>query len=84
MHFLLTEDASGLLQSTIFERCYRRFGHMLYETDAYLLEGMVQQDEGRGFSFMVDRISSLGDAITRVSEETSAATRAAERRRRAG
>lgn len=63
MHFLLTEDESGLLQSTIFERCYRRFGHVLYETGAYLLEGRVEQDERRGFSFLVERVAPLVGAI---------------------
>ncbi|HEV2745180.1 MAG TPA: hypothetical protein VGV91_18640, partial [Rubrobacter sp.] len=63
VHFLLTEDASGLLQSTIFERSYRRFGHVLYGSSAYLLEGRVEQDARRGFSFVVDRIQSLGPAL---------------------
>ncbi|QIN81110.1 DNA polymerase III subunit alpha (plasmid) [Rubrobacter marinus] len=63
VHFLLTEDESGLLQSTIFKRCYRRFGHVLYGTDAYLLEGRVEQDEKRGFSFLVERIGTLARAL---------------------
>ncbi|WP_166180752.1 DNA polymerase III subunit alpha [Rubrobacter tropicus] len=64
VHFLLTEDASGLLQSTIFERSYHRFGHVLYETSAYLLEGRVEQDERRGFCFIVERLADL-DAVLR-------------------
>ena len=44
VHFLLTEDSSGLLQSTIFEDTYRRSGHVLYETGAYLLHGRVEHD----------------------------------------
>ncbi len=67
MHFLLTEDESGLLQSTLFEGCYRRYGHILYETGAYLLEGRVEQDARRGFSFVLQRIFPL----SRVLEETS-------------
>ena len=65
VHFLLTEDESGLLQSTLFERCYRRFGHVLYETGAYLLEGRVERDERRGFSFLVERVGDLGAALRR-------------------
>jgi DNA polymerase III alpha subunit len=63
VHFLLTEDASGLLQSTIFERPFRRYGHILYQTSAYLLDGRVEQDERRGFSFVVHRIRSLDRAL---------------------
>lgn len=66
MHFLLTEDESGLLQSTVFEHCYRRFGHVLYETDAYLLEERVERDEDRGFSFLVERVAPLAGAIGRA------------------
>ncbi len=60
VHFLLTEDPSGLLQSTIFEDTYRRWGHVLYESEAYLLHGRVEQDERHGFSFLVKRIQDLG------------------------
>lgn len=66
VYFLPTEDESGLLQSTIFERCYRRHGHVLYETDAYLLEGRVEQDEERGFSFLFERVVPLIGAIGRA------------------
>lgn len=60
VHFLLTEDPSGLLQSTIFEDTYRRWGHVLYESEAYLLHGRVEHDERRGFSFLVQKIEDLG------------------------
>ncbi len=63
VHFLLTEDESGLLQSTIFEGCYRRCGHVLYETNAYLLEGKVEQDKRRGFSFVVSRIKDFAGTL---------------------
>lgn len=63
VHFLLTEDESGLLQSTVFERCYRRYGHVLYGASAYLLDGRVEQVPRRGFSFVVDRIRDLGAAL---------------------
>jgi len=83
VHFLLTEDASGLLQSTIFERCYRRFGHVLYGADAYLLDGRVEQNQRRGSSFLVDRIRPLGEVVARTQQEPPAG-RAAGRRRKAG
>ncbi len=70
VHFLLTEDESGLLQSTIFERCYRRHGHVLYRTGAYLLEGRVEQGERRGFSFLVEWIAPLGEAVGRIQAES--------------
>ena len=84
VHFLLTEDESGLLQSTIFERCYRRFGHVLYKTDAYLLDGRVEQAKDRGFSFLVDRISELERALARGSRSASSAGPGRRARRRPG
>jgi len=83
VHFLLTEDESGLLQSTVFERCYRRFGHALYESNAYLLDGRVEQDERRGFSFVVDRIRDLGAALEGAEARTTGRPRP-NRARRAG
>ena len=73
VHFLLTEDESGLLQSTVFERIYRESGHILYETSAYLLEGRVEHDPRRGFCFVVQRIGALDEALGRASRK--AATR---------
>lgn len=69
VHFLLTEDASGLLQSTIFERPFRRFGHVLYETSAYLLDGRVERDPRRGFSFIVGSVEDLGTALERAEAD---------------
>ena len=72
VHFLLTEDASGLLQSTIFEAVFRRSGHVLYETDAYLLEGRVEHDPRRGFCFVVQRIGALHEALDRAPQKAAA------------
>lgn len=84
VHFLLTEDESGLLQSTIFERCYRRFGHVLYETDAYVLDGRVEQSEGRGFSFLVDRIFELERTLAAGPRSAGSAEPGRRTRRRPG
>ena len=81
VHFLLTEDPSGLLQSTVFERCYRRFGHVLYGSSAYLLEGRVEQDPRRGFSFVVGRIEDLGAALARARVRTDNRPRTGKTRR---
>ena len=67
VHFLLTEDPSGLLQSTIFEDTYRRCGHVLYETGAYLLRGRVEQDKRRGFSFLVYEIQNLSSVLAQAA-----------------
>jgi error-prone DNA polymerase len=63
VHFLLTEDPTGLLQSTIFQATYQRYGHVLYESGAYLLRGRVEQDKRRGFSFLVEKIEDLVRAL---------------------
>ena len=63
VYFLMIEDEAGLLQTTIFRPTYERFGHILHQASSYLLEGRVEQDERRGFSFLVQRISDLGAEI---------------------
>ncbi len=60
VHFLLLEDETGLLQATIFSDVHQRYGHHLYRAASFLLEGVVEQDERRGFSFVVDKIDDLG------------------------
>ena len=63
VYFLLIEDSSGLLQATIFSGTYKRHGHHLYRAAAFLLDGRVEQDERRGFSFVVERIADLGAVL---------------------
>jgi DNA polymerase III alpha subunit len=68
--FLLIEDERGLLQTTIFEDVYRRGGHLLYREAAFLLEGEIEQDERRGFSFVVERIEALTEALRKENTIT--------------
>ena len=91
MYFLLVEDEAGLLQATIFEGVYKRYGHVLHQRGAFLLEGRVEQDRRRGFSFLVERIIDLQEALAneaRVPEPRAVASSGAfvraKRRRRAG
>lgn len=89
--FLMIEDEQGLLQTTIFRPTYERNGHILHQKSAYLLEGRVEQDDRRGFSFLVQRIEDLGPLL--LGQEIPAASavpasgafiRAGRRSRRAG
>lgn len=80
-----------LLQATIFERVYARYGHLLHREGAFLLEGMVEQDIRRGFSFLVHRIGSLRNVLAgtgvpapRAAASSGAFLRAGRRNRRAG
>ncbi len=66
VHFLVVEDESGLLQCTIFESVYRRYGDLLYRRGAFLLEGRVEQDRRRGFSFLVERIADLREVLAEI------------------
>jgi error-prone DNA polymerase len=92
VHFLLVEDEAGLLQATIFEGVYKRCGHVLHQRGAFLLEGKVEQDRRRGFSFLVERIHDLQEVLaneTRMPEPRAVATsgafvQAKRRERRAG
>lgn len=78
VHFLLTEDPSGLLQSPIFESTYRRCGHVLYESGAYILHGRVEQDARRGFSFVVQTIEGLGDSLAGRYTQSATVERASQ------
>lgn len=59
----MIEDEQGLLQTTIFRPTYERYGHILHQKSAYLLEGRVEQDDRRGFSLLVQRIEDLGSLL---------------------
>lgn len=63
MWFLLVEDEFGLLQATIFERIYERYGWLLHHRGAFPLEGTVEQSTAKGFSFVVRRVGDLRDAL---------------------
>ncbi|MBA2345173.1 MAG: DNA polymerase III subunit alpha [Rubrobacter sp.] len=61
--FLLIEDEAGLLQATIFENVYERYGWLLHHRGSYLLEGTVEQTVDHGFSFLVRGIGDLGEML---------------------
>jgi error-prone DNA polymerase len=92
VYFLLIEDEAGLFQATIFEGVYKRDGHVLHQKGAFLLDGKVEQDHRRGFSFLVERVRDLSgslEAAGRVPEpqatpSSGAFLRAKRRGRRAG
>jgi error-prone DNA polymerase len=63
VYFLLIEDEAGLLQATIFEDVYERYGHVLHQKGAFLLEGKVERDYRRGFSFLAERIYDLQEVL---------------------
>ena len=66
VYFLMLEDEHGLLQCTIFEGVYERLGHLLHQKASFLLEGRVEQDPRRGFSFVVEEISDLTEKLPRL------------------
>jgi DNA polymerase III alpha subunit len=95
VYFLLVEDEAGLLQATIFEGAYKRYGHVLHQSGSFLLKGRVEQDTRRGFSFLVDSVRDLGEALAaagmeiqmpepRATPSSGAFVRAGRRGRRAG
>jgi hypothetical protein len=51
------------LQATVFEGAYRRHGHILHRSGAFLLEGRVEQDRRRGFSSLVERVLDLQEVL---------------------
>ncbi len=92
VYFLLIEDESGLLQATMFRSVYRRYGSLVHHEGAFLLEGTAEQTESRGFSFLVSRVASLRDVLSkaaavptpRMAPSPGAFLRAGRRGRRAG
>ena len=92
VYFLLVEDEAGLFQATIFEGVYKRDGHVLHRRGAFLLDGRVEKDERRGFSFLVERVRDLSGALEgaervpepRAASSSGAFIRARRRGRRAG
>lgn len=64
VYFLLIEDEWGLLQATVFRCTYERYGGLLHHGGAFLLEGRVEQSTRRGFSFLVERVEDLHEALT--------------------
>jgi error-prone DNA polymerase len=82
--FPLIEDESGLLQATVFEGTYRRYGHVLHHESAYLLEGRVEQDHRRGFSYLVERIMPLRTALAHARRSIGKPSHTEETARTAG
>ena len=91
VYFLLIEDERGLLQATIFRSVYVEYGDVLHHRGAFLLEGRVEQDKRRGFSFLVECIGDLREAlaeirmpVARAAAASEAFSRAKRRSRRVG
>jgi len=92
VYFLLIEDEAGLFQATIFEGVYKRDGHVLHQKGAFLMEGRVEQDRRRGFSFLVEKVRDLSGALeaagrvpeSRAAPSPSAFLKAKRRGRRVG
>jgi DNA polymerase III alpha subunit len=89
--FLLLEDEWGLLQTTIFRDVYERYGDLLHHKGAFLLEGRVENTPDKGFSFLVERIVDLREALVearilapRAVSASGALLRARRRGKRAG
>jgi error-prone DNA polymerase len=73
--FLLIEDETGLLQATVFESVYERYGWLLHHRGAFLLEGTAEQNPDKGFSFVVSRVGDLGEALVGAEVRTPRAVR---------
>ena len=89
--FLLIEDEWGLLQATVFRAVYERYGDLLHQRGAFLLEGRVENTLRKGFSFVVGSVRDLGEALAgtsvpapRAVSAPGAFVRAGRRGRRAG
>jgi error-prone DNA polymerase len=76
VYFLLIEDEQGLLQTTIFRGAYERYGHLLHQKGAFLLEGRVENTPERGFSFLVQRIEDLQKVLVEAEVPAPRAVRA--------
>ena len=89
--FLLIEDEGGLLQATVFRGVYERYGDLLHHRGAFLLEGRAENTPEKGFSFLVQRVGDLREALAgarvpapKAVSASEAFLRADRRGRRAG
>jgi error-prone DNA polymerase len=89
--FLLIEDEGGLLQATVFRGVYERYGDLLHHRGAFLLEGRAENTPEKGFSFLVQRVGDLREALAgarvpapKAVSASEAFLRAGRRGRRAG
>ena len=85
------EDEWGLLQTTIFRSVYERYGDLLHHKGAFLLEGKVENTTKKGFSFVVESVEDLREALAgmrvllpKVVSTSGAFLRAGRRGRRVG
>lgn len=56
--FLTLEDETGLLDITVFEDVYQRFGHLLFSCPALIVEGTIQR-RGAGLGIIARRVEAL-------------------------
>jgi error-prone DNA polymerase len=74
--FLVVEDELGLLQATIFRNVYERYGDLLHQRGAFLLEGRVENTPEKGFSFVVRSVGDLREALAEAKVPTPRAVSA--------
>jgi error-prone DNA polymerase len=74
VYFLVVEDESGLLQTTIFRSVYERCGEILHREGAFILEGRVEHTDDRGFAFLISHVRSLRRVLAAVSMPTPRVT----------
>ncbi len=58
MEFVSFEDATGLYDATVFPAVYRRVSHLLAADQAYLVEGVVEEEFG-ALTLTVSALRSL-------------------------
>ncbi len=46
MEFLTFEDETGLVETVFFPRVYRRYAQMLSSGQAFMLQGVVEEEYG--------------------------------------
>ena len=55
--FLTLEDETGIIDVTVFENVYRRFGHLLFSCPALIVAGTLK--EGAGLGIIARRVEAL-------------------------
>jgi error-prone DNA polymerase len=54
--FLTLEDPTGLIDVVVFEEALNRYGDVIVKNRAYLVEGVLQNNDERGIALIADRI----------------------------
>ena len=71
MAYLTLEDLEGEIETIVFPKCYKEYGHLLIEDKILLIEGTVKIEERGGYSDDEEEITEKQIKVTFFAEKIS-------------